>query len=278
MSDTDCATSVTSTVSSEQIQQTPEVNKKRYREITSPKVSPPLKVSKAHTSHTTINKMPDSDPDMIGALIIALANPGVINMFEGLIDTAVDRHLKTLSDSVSKQEEQINKLEMKLKDVGTELTWVKGQLDEQEQYGRRNGLRVWNNIKEETGESTDTMIIDIAKGMGVAIKPHDISRSHRVGRPTRDGRARPILVKFTTYRAREKLYSAKKKTKDGIFMGEDLTRHRQNLFYKVRTEKKSGRFTHAWTSDGRVLVAYAYLTVVLRPLHNYPTWITPLST
>ena len=85
----------------------------------------------------------------------------------------------------------------------------------------------------------------------------DIDRSHRVGK---QGGATPrqIIVKFTSYRSRLSLYSArlqlKKLGKSNVFVNEDLSRHRSEIFFRARKLLKSSRINGVWTSDGVILV------------------------
>ena len=65
----------------------------------------------------------------------------------------------------------------------------------------------------------------------VDLQPEDISRSHLVGAPFAT-RPRPVLVKFSTYRARERVFKARSKLKHsgtGIFLNEDLTKKRGHV-------------------------------------------------
>ena len=88
--------------------------------------------------------------------------------------------------------------------LSNELNQSVLKVDELEQYDRRNSLRLSLNTKEEDAENTDEIVMNVAKKLGVDIECSDISRSHRVGRP--GSKPRPILVKFVSYRMREKLY------------------------------------------------------------------------
>ena len=79
----------------------------------------------------------------------------------------------------------------------------------------------------------------------------DIDRSHRVGRKI-EGRERPIIVKFTSYRKRAEVFRAKRlliNTK--ITVREDLTKKRVELLRKCID--KFG-LKNVWTQDGRIIV------------------------
>lgn len=90
--------------------------------------------------------------------------------------------------------------------------------------------------------------------LGVELQRPDISRSHRVG-PKHAGGPRPVLVKFATYRARERVYRARSKLKDSIekaYINEDLTKKRGALAFHARQQKKSRNLQDTWPYDCRV--------------------------
>ena len=108
--------------------------------------------------------------------------------------------------------------------------------------------------KETPGEVTNQVVTDYAKKVGVELQPGDIDRTHRVGKP--GDKPRPIIViivNFTSYAVRRQVFQSRKKC-DSIFVGKDLTEVRNHLLYLARTERKAGRSTHCWTSDGRIIV------------------------
>ena len=91
-------------------------------------------------------------------------------------------------------------------------------------------------------------------------------RTHRLGRPsTRDrprNKPRDIIIKFATYRARQKLYKARTLTKDrGVFIYEHLTKARSELLFEARRRVKSKQLKSAWSSDGTILIKFNNETV-----------------
>jgi hypothetical protein len=72
-----------------------------------------------------------------------------------------------------------------------------------------------------------------------------------IGKP-KDGKSQ-VIVRFLSYRVREKVYNSKKELKrhpDKIFIAENLTKYRTNLV-KALAELKYSRKIHAyWTTDG----------------------------
>ena len=94
-----------------------------------------------------------------------------------------------------------------------------------------------------------------------------ISRTFREPFPyDTPARPRDIIVKFSTYRARQKVYKARALTKQrgykGIFINEDLTKNRSLLLYEARRRFKSKQLQGAWSSDGTILIKHFDNTVV----------------
>lgn len=76
-------------------------------------------------------------------------------------------------------------------------------MDASEQYSRRNSLRI-SGIPETVNEDTDQVVLHVAETVGVNILPSGIDRSHRLGK-SGNRQTQDILVKFTSYRARERV-------------------------------------------------------------------------
>lgn len=148
-------------------------------------------------------------------------------------------------------------LQMENRDLQQRLVTAESAIDELEQYGRRNALRITNEWPEREDESTDNLVLKLANDLlGVELQESDISRSHRVG-PSQARKPRSVLVKFTSYRARERVYRARMKLKtsrEKIFINEDLTKKRGQLAYNARQLKKDQQIQDTWTYDCRVFV------------------------
>ncbi|XP_052281055.1 adhesive plaque matrix protein-like [Dreissena polymorpha] len=94
--------------------------------------------------------------------------------------------------------------------------------------------------------------------MGADVLIGEIDRSHRTGKPG-GPQPRPILVKFVSYRARQKLYSLRRNLKTNkeharVFINEDLTQRRAQLLFVARGLAKAKRIESAWSADGIVLI------------------------
>lgn len=106
----------------------------------------------------------------------------------------------------------------------TRVQKLESAADVAKQYSRRNCLRV-SGMNETTNENTDELILGMTRALDIEFGLHEIDRSHRVGKPN-NAKPRDIIVKLSTFRVRQKLYSARKQLKDqgyeGVFINEDL--------------------------------------------------------
>ena len=76
----------------------------------------------------------------------------------------------------------------------------------------------------------------------------------------------PIIVRFKSYRAKKELYGTRKNLKNQnlhgrifqgagiVYINENLTRMRCELFAKVWRRKKSEKWHSAWTIDGKIFM------------------------
>ena len=125
-------------------------------------------------------------------------------------------------------------------------------VDRQEEYSMRNCILV-HGIVEETVEDTNEKIITLQQSMDETLKPEDIDRSHRLGKPksSKNAKPRPIIVKFVRYTSRNRIYRNKKKLKGtGISLTESLTAKRINVLEKAREEHT---FNNVWSQDGKIM-------------------------
>ena len=94
-------------------------------------------------------------------------------------------------------------------DLKEQLRSTSLQLNELEQYSRRLCANV-SGVPEEAGESTDQIVMDLAKMTGVNLTPAGIDRTHRVGKAIKGG-SRGITVRFTNFsRRRRDFYNARR--------------------------------------------------------------------
>lgn len=152
----------------------------------------------------------------------------------------------------NKKDERITQLEERVKKLEKEKKDVCDNIDEMEQYSRRNCLLL-HGVRENSNEDTDDIVVKtISENLDIDIQKEDLDRTHRIGKGNRaDGKARPIIIKFARYNVRRNVYSNKKKLKGkSLLITESLTKARVTLLKQAQTRYG---VENVWTSDGRIL-------------------------
>lgn len=138
-----------------------------------------------------------------------------------------------------------------------------------EQYTRRECVEI-RGVPQYPDESTNLIVEQVGKVIGVEITDKDISVSHRLP-ATKTNKSKkpgpsPIIVKFVRrdmkdafYRARTKLKGMTSKdlgftNEQRVFISESLTPMNRELFNEALKVKKDLNFKFIWTSNGRVFL------------------------
>ena len=122
------------------------------------------------------------------------------------------------------------------------------------QYSWRNCL-VLHGVPDDV--NAERAVLDICNNkLGIAIGHVYIDRTVRLSAPDssdhKDGaRPQPIIVKCTSYRARQDVFMAKRRLKGTkVMFMENLTKRR---IYLLNRAKSLCSFIAAWTSNGRII-------------------------
>lgn len=170
--------------------------------------------------------------------------------------------VKYIAETVRKDfEEIIRNHEKRINTLETENHILKKQLDNLEQYNRRQTLRIFG-ITENENENVPEIVEDMLKNkMQLNISPNNIEECYRIrnkkvlnkpngGQPNKKSGA--IVVKFSTYEDRKMVYKNKSRLKSfKITIYEDLTKTKLLLVNKAID--KYGR-QNVWTLDGKIKV------------------------
>ena len=131
------------------------------------------------------------------------------------------------------------------------------KVDELEQYSRRSCLVITGFVEPRAQqEDTDAKVREFCRErLGVQLLERDIDSAHRLGpkRTDQEGKVihRPIIVKFSTYRVRQQVFTNKKKLKGtGFAIFENLTKRNADLYKEVKTV---AGLKNVWTSDGKIM-------------------------
>lgn len=162
---------------------------------------------------------------------------------EAFMEDVVKRVSVSIIDNMQKRLEEF------IKPVIQENIILKERIDHLEQYSRRNNIRIFG-MPEKQNENLEDSVIDIfEKKLNVHVPKEAIERIHRTGRHS-EGKTRPVIIKFLSYKTRQQVLNNKKKFKGTNFIVyEDLTKTRLSILHKVQL--KIGR-RNTWTHDGSI--------------------------
>ena len=205
-----------------------------------------------------------------------LQDDEVLKVMKEAVMQAIEAKFQELFTRIDEQAGQIldlqHKVESSQRDLGTLrsnaekdrhlIAKLQADLNNQEQYSRRNCLRIFG-VPETDKESTDDIVCQIAnRNLGVDLRRDDIDRSHRVQRrspaSSESSKPRAIIVKMTSYRHRQRLLMNRKELKGtGLSICEDLTESNRSLLHDafLASKKPNSKVVSSWSQDGRILVA-----------------------
>ena len=217
----------------------------------------------------------DSDHDLelsnaIKSVIEQLLTDGtfVSNLISAIKTKLLNELCETIrSDVKDSLQFDVDTVNDKVSTMEKRLHDIEDDLEEAEQYSRRNCL-VFAGINETSDEDVEATVINICKDdLGIRVEKADIDRCHRLGpgpgstkkgHPKTKKQHRDVIVKFATYRTRDDVYKARfnlrkatSKSKT-VFVNESLTQRRSKLFWKVK--RGLCKDFKLWTQDGRIVV------------------------
>ena len=129
-----------------------------------------------------------------------------------LVKGIVDGVLTGVNEKMQSMEKEVKSLKKENASLKFRVQKLESAAEVAEQYSRRNCLRV-SGIGETVTENTDGIILKMAEAIDAGITLNEVDRSHRVGKP-KAGKSRDIIVKLSTFRVRQRLYTARKKTEN----------------------------------------------------------------
>ena len=182
--------------------------------------------------------------------------------------------ISKLQTEISSKEDRIVELESHVAILQNTVKLLKCNTESNEQYQRRLCLRIIGippaiNDENEDGDKCLEKVKEVLTELNVEIPDSCIDRAHRIGKPFKNKVGKIchcMIVKFTTWRHRTKVYKARKSV-DNYTISPDLTKHRFDLLKSARNnldkEGKNGRVAFmfadvncrlmAKTSEGRFL-------------------------
>lgn len=207
-----------------------------------------------------------ANPKVISVLSRSLSD-NLVRQVTGKIQDSLHVNteiLQSIESKIDRTVEKVNKLESEVMALNSKVKPIDGlvsefrrletnltqESDDIRQYLRRNNLRIFG-LPESPGESTDQLVVKVAKDLGMTMTLSDIDRSHRVGKPGGQ-HPRAILCKFVSYAVRRQFLANRKQLKGSkVAIKEDLCRAR--LVLLNHAINKYG-MRNVWTNDGDILV------------------------
>ncbi|CAC5368803.1 unnamed protein product [Mytilus coruscus] len=199
-----------------------------------------------------------ASPDFVDCI-----GPLIANVVKASVDSALSNYVSNLEAKIEKQEQIISDLMVKNSELKESNKQMDGRvesieidLEELQQYGRRNSLRFHNvPLKKTELGSTDDKIVGLCKSLlGVNITVDDIDRSHIIGSINKYGNAQ-LICRFRNWKIKNSIFQQKRKLKnnpDKTVITEDLTQYRQYLMKKLNDARKRHEIDSFWTMDGRI--------------------------
>ena len=206
-------------------------------------------------SSTSMSEPQDSDPFEVAVQKLITTNKaGKTPITLEAMVLLLRAQGQSLKDSYEKR---LAEKDSQIADLTARTRDLELKCDRLDQFDRRNSLRV-RGIPESkdvsSPEDTDQMVIDLGTTLNLNITSIDIARSHRVGNRDSD---RDILVKFVKFENKIKFMKARmslKAKKPGVYINEDLTKHRVRLFALARRLKREKVLLDTWTKTGAIFV------------------------
>jgi len=169
---------------------------------------------------------------------------------------------ETTLEKIHQIEEETSSLRSRLEDIENysrlENLVIHGLPEKRERDSTPEGSR---HGYMNTAEEATAAILDLCQTqLGLEITKSDISIAHRIPSRGKD-KYRPIIVKFTSRRSRNLVYSARRSLRqhhppdDGpIFVNEHLTRLNATIFAQARKSVREKKIFSTWTSGGHVFI------------------------
>ena len=157
------------------------------------------------------------------------------------------------SDKIDHQKQENDALKLLIGDLKKKINLNFLSADGLNQYGRKECARLLNSEegseRKKDNENAVKAVKAAAQTLGIEIADEDIQRCHRIGK-FREGKRRPIIVKFRWFKKRMEFIKNKKKLKPNLenmsmsqrqnvlknspFITEDLSPYRGKVFRFIK--------------------------------------------
>ena len=215
---------------------------------------------KKKTGPTATTPTGAGDGAMIGDIIvqvIAAIQPILIKSVITAVTVAVATAFKQMREELQEVETmkgEVERVRENMARLQAKLQTQHFDLDRQEQYSRKDSVRIYSIPEAEDERETNDIVVKLAKDIGVNITTADLSVNHRLGRRGRGGKPRTIIAKFVRRQCKTDVMRNKKRLRDcqnyeNVYINDDLTTLRNKLVMEM---KKDDNIKQVWTIEGRI--------------------------
>lgn len=167
--------------------------------------------------------------------------------------------LKTQADIISACLQKIERLEDENVSLRKQLRETNLQLDEVNQYGRRNTVEIYG-VPESPNEDPFETVRNVGHALDLKVEPEMIDTCHRLKKAPHQTSS-GIIVKFVR-RADKDTFLQRRKVKrtlntghlglpsrDPIYINQSLTPYRKNVYAQARRIKREKNFAFLWVDN-----------------------------
>ena len=196
------------------------------------------------------------------------AEEETVDFTTNLVDALTDQRVITALQAaftglVGELKNEIAELKECIQEKDTKIQLMSTEIDELKQEQKRNSVKI-NGLpeaNEDSEENTAEVVSNfITTKMDIPMLKWQIESVHRVGKKER-GKNRPIVLRFLSHDKKIQVMKAKKKLRDSsarpgeqVYINDDLTEVRANIFKTARQAVKEKKISSTWVFGGRIFV------------------------
>ena len=187
------------------------------------------------------------------------------------LNSKVTELYKTVISQSTQLDEQAGKkakLQLELQNC---LSWANWN----EQYSRRNCIRIHGLQLDESASTSTTVVKFLDSKLGLKIDPSSFDAAHPLKSPKRaDQSSQPVIVRFISRETKEQIIKFRKKLKSTRYViHEDLTKLNMQLLNRVHNHSD---IVSAWSSHGKVFGTTAEgRKIMFQPFDEIHSKISP---
>lgn len=152
------------------------------------------------------------------------------------------------------------KFESTMRFLNKKISDLERTNDNLEQQSRNNNLE-FHGVPHSEKENLPETIMKIANALKAEITTPQIVQCYRVRFKNKD-KTGPVIAKFSSVQPKKEFLKVKKAKRDikdfgvdgmeQLFLNENLTNYRRDVFFEARAAKQKKSFKYLWTANGNI--------------------------